>query len=284
MGVLEGKAVVITGAGRGLGRAYAMHAAGHGAAVVVNDVDGEQAEKVAAGIVASGGLALSNGDSVTGYAGASAIVEACVERFGALDGLVNNAGLNYQVPPWADDPDRVRALVEVNVLGSLYCGMAAIPVMRRQGHGAIVNIVSGSMLGKSNGAAYSASKGAVAAATYSWATDLSAEGIRVNAVSPLAWTRMVEADAVERERLSRDHTPERVAPLVTYLLSDLSSGITGQVVRSTGDALHLVRQPAVKEPVLRRETWEVEDIARAFETEFADVLEPPPAQRWLLPG
>ncbi|MQA11234.1 MAG: SDR family NAD(P)-dependent oxidoreductase [Pseudonocardiaceae bacterium] len=282
MGVLDGKAVVITGAGRGLGRAYAVHAARSGAAVLVNDIDAEPAEEVAGSIRAAGGCAVASIHSVADPGQAGELIERCVARFGAIDGLVNNAGLNYQVPPWEDDPGRMRALVEVNVLGSLYCGLAAVKTMRARGGGVIVNVGSGSMLGKPNGAAYSASKGAVASMTFSWAVDLAECGIRVNAVSPLAWTRMVAADAQERQRTTPQQTPDRIAPLVTYLLSDLSEGITGQMIRFVGDKLLIVRQPAVKAPVLVRDHWAVEDIAKAFEGELADALESPPAQRWAL--
>ncbi|MDI5978950.1 SDR family NAD(P)-dependent oxidoreductase [Amycolatopsis magusensis] len=204
MGVLEGKAVVITGAGRGLGRAYALHAA-----------------------------ALITGNAEQ----AAAMVGRCVRAFGTIDGLVGNAGLNYQVPPWDDDPARIRELVEVNVLGVVYTGLAAMRVMRERGSGVLVNAASGSLLGKPGGAAYSASKGAVASLTCSWAADLAEHGIRVNAISPLAWTRLVEADEVERARMSRDLTPALAAPLVTYLLSDLSAGLTGQLIRLRGDKL-----------------------------------------------
>ncbi|AXB43781.1 SDR family NAD(P)-dependent oxidoreductase [Amycolatopsis albispora] len=280
MGLLDGKAVVVTGAGRGLGREYARHAAAAGAAVVVNDVDPEPATEVAALITEAGGRAEVSTHSVADADQAAAIVTQCVRAFGTIDGLVNNAGLNYQVPPWADDPVRMRELIEVNVLGTMFTGMAALRVMRDRGTGVIVNVASGALLGKRGAAAYSASKGAVASLTYSWAADLAETTIRVNAISPLAWTRMVEADEVERARLSRDLTPDLAAPLVTYLLSDLSAGITGQLVRLRGDKLHLVRQHAVKQPVLTCPRWEVEDIAAAFRGELEP--EPPPAERWKL--
>ncbi|MBN6041364.1 SDR family NAD(P)-dependent oxidoreductase [Amycolatopsis sp. 195334CR] len=280
MGALQGKAVVITGAGRGLGREYALHAARAGAAVVVNDVYGEPAREVAALITEAGGRAEVSTRSVADAGEAAEIVDQCVRAFGTIDGLVNNAGLNYQAPPWDDDPARVRALVEVNVLGTMFTGMAALRVMRERGSGVIVNVASGALLGKRGGAAYSASKGAVASLTYSWAADLTELGIRVNAISPLAWTRMVEADRVERARLSRDLTPDLAAPLVTFLLSDRSAGVSGQLIRLRGEKLHLVRQHSVKEPVLTRPHWDVEDFAAAFDGEL--VPESPPAIRWKL--
>ncbi len=281
MRVLDGKAVVITGAGRGLGRAYALHAAKAGAAVVVNDVDGALAQEVAGCIQESGGRAVASTQSVADPEQASAVIERCVTVFGAIDGLVNNAALNYHALPWQDDPGRMRALVEVNVLGPLYCGIAAAKVMCALGSGAIVNVASGSMLGQASAAAYSASKGAVASMTYSWAIDLAEYGIRVNGVCPLAWTRM-QSDPLARVRCTPADSPDRIAPLVTYLLSDLAAGINGQLIRFVGDKLCLVRQPAVKDPVLLRDQWEVEDIARAFDRELTDALEPPSGHRWSL--
>lgn len=278
MGVLEGKAVVITGAGRGLGEAFARHAARSGAAVVVNDVDGKAAQEVVSSIQESGGRAVAGVGSVADPEHADALIERCVAWFGAVDGLVNNAGLRHQAMLWEEDPHRMRALVETNVLGVLYCGAAAAKAMRAQGRGAIVNIGSLAMLGQATAATYSASKGAVASMTFAWAVELAEFDIRVNGVCPVAWTRMAEADRTPAA--ARTDTPDKMAPLVTYLLSDLAAGVTGQLIRFVGGALHIVRQPALKEPVLRRDHWEVPDIAAAFDDELAAVLEPPPRFRW----
>ncbi|MGW3962778.1 SDR family NAD(P)-dependent oxidoreductase [Amycolatopsis sp. NPDC005003] len=278
MGFLDGRAVVITGAGRGLGRAFARHAAGTGAAVVVNDVDAEPARETVAAIVADGGTAVPSVGSVADADYARSLISLCRSRFGSLDGLVNNAAVGYHAAPWEDDdPERTRALVETNVLGPLHCGTAAAKVMCAQGRGVIVNVTSGSMIGQARAAAYSASKGAVASMTYSWATDLAEHGVRVNAVSPIAWTRLMAADPKGNPDAP---PPERVAPLVTYLLSDLSAGVTGQVLRLADGHLHAVRQPAIIRPVLHRESWTVAEIAAAVGGEL--VLESPPRERWTL--
>jgi NAD(P)-dependent dehydrogenase (short-subunit alcohol dehydrogenase family) len=255
MDLLKGKAVVVTGAGRGLGEAYAMQAARAGASVVVNDVEGELAEAVAGRIAREGGRALASSQSVRDPDQASAIVERCLAQFGRIDGLVNNAGLHYEALPWAEDVDAARELIEVNVLGVLYCGLAAARVMRRQRAGSIINVASASLFGQRRAGTYAASKGAVAALTSSWALDFEALGVRVNAVCPQAWTRMVQASPTARMHCAPDHTPERVAPLVIYLLSDLSTGITGQVIRFTGDQLQLLHQPGFRDPELRSERW-----------------------------
>ncbi|MGH3887798.1 MAG: SDR family NAD(P)-dependent oxidoreductase [Pseudonocardiaceae bacterium] len=292
MGILDGKAVVITGAGRGLGEAYALHAARAGASVVVNDVDGELAEAVAARIAEQGGRAVASAQSVRDPDQASGVVERCLAEFGRVDGLVNNAALNHQALPWEEDVQAARELIEVNVLGVLYCGIAAARAMRRQRAGSIVNISSGSSFGSRRAGTYSASKGAVAAVTYSWALDLAEVGVRVNGVCPLAWTRMVERSSLLTQlRVMPERTPDRVAPLITYLLSDRAEGITGQLIRFTGDQLQIVRQPGFKVPVLHRDSWATEDIAAAFDGILDHHLEPfgfakqtPPRLRVAPPG
>ncbi len=285
MGILEGKAVVITGAGRGLGEAYALHAARSGASIVVNDVEGALARAVADRIVCHGGRAVPSVKSVRDPDQASGIVEQCLATFGRVDGLVNNAALGPQeVLPWEEDSGAARDIIEVNVLGVLYCGIAAAQVMRAQGSGSIVNISSGSSFGQRRAGAYSASKGAVASLTYSWALDLEEVGVRVNGVCPLAWTRLVEQSPAAQLRCTRERTPDLVAPLITYLLSDLAEGITGQLIRCTGDQLHIVRQPAIKEPVLRCTGWDTEDIAVAFDGALGHHLEPFGLEKRMPPG
>ena len=274
MGILDGKAIAITGAGRGLGEAYAMQAAQAGAAVVVNDVDADLAEKVAEHIRSFGGRAVASGHTVADPAQAAAIVDLCVSEFGRLDGLVNNAALNYESLPWEDDPARISEAVEVNVLGVIYTGMAAIRVMREQGGGSIVNISSGAFLGQRKLGVYAATKGAVASLSCSWALDLEAEKIRVNTVCPVAHTRMVWWSERALRAVSADRTPGKVAPLVLFLLSDRAEGITGQIVRCNGPQLHLVGQPYFKQPILERDTWDTAGVQHAFDHVFQAHLEP----------
>ncbi|MDU0289479.1 SDR family oxidoreductase [Saccharothrix longispora] len=274
MGILDGKAVVITGAGRGLGEAYAMHAAQAGAAVVVNDVDGDLADQVAEHIRAYGGRAVASAHTVADPSEAEKIVGMCLTEFGRVDGLVNNAGLNYESRPWEDDPDTIRQTVEVNLLGVIYTGMAAMRAMREQGGGSIVNISSGAFLGQRKLGTYSATKGAVASLSASWALDLESENIRVNAVCPVAHTRMVWKSERSLRAIPADRTPGKVAPLVLFLLGDDAAGITGQVVRCNGRQLHLIGHPYFKQPILESDTWDTSSVKRAFDGVLQAHLEP----------
>jgi NAD(P)-dependent dehydrogenase (short-subunit alcohol dehydrogenase family) len=275
VGILDGKAIVVTGAGRGLGEAYALHAAQAGARLVVNDIDAEFAERTAANIRDYGGEAVASTHNMAEAKDAAAVIEMCLDTYGRLDGLVNNAGVNYDVQPWDDTPDRMRELFEVNVFGSFNCGLAAIKAMRAAGTaGSIVNIASGALLGQRQLAAYSASKGAIASLTYSWALDLDDLGIRVNAVCPVAHTRMVWTSERSLRATPPERTPSKVAPLVLFLLSDSAVGITGQLIRCNGRDLHVVGQPYLKQPILTNENWDTATVERAFNDVLQAHLEP----------
>ncbi|HKN99925.1 MAG TPA: SDR family oxidoreductase [Pseudonocardiaceae bacterium] len=275
MGILDGKAVVVTGAGRGLGEAYAIHAAHAGARLVVNDVDADFAERTADHIRSYGGEAVASGHDVSRPAEAQAVIDYCVDTYGGIDGLVNNAGVNYEALPWDDSPERMRELFETNVFGVFHCGQAAIVAMRAAGTaGSIVNIASGALLGQRRLAAYAASKGAVASLTYSWALDTDDIGIRVNAVCPVAHTRMVWESERSLRNSPPERTPGRVAPLVLFLLSDRSAGITGQLVRCDGRELHIVGQPYLKQPILTNDNWDTATVEQAFTDVFQAHLEP----------
>ncbi|SEQ35422.1 NAD(P)-dependent dehydrogenase, short-chain alcohol dehydrogenase family [Lentzea xinjiangensis] len=258
MAILTGKAVVITGAGQGLGRAFASHAAEHGAAVVINDIDEPLARQVADAITERGGKAVVSAGSVADPQQAEIMVDTCTAAFGRIDGLVNNAGIRYQASIGEDDPTRMRELIETNVLGTLYCTNAAVQSMRG---GSIVNLGSVAMAGQPTALTYSASKGAIASITAGAANELHDKGIRVNAVCPVAWTRMAAADTTAVPGGS----PESIAPLVTYLLSDRSAKVTGQLIRFAHGKLHVMGQTSPKEPVIEQDGWDVEKITEAFE-------------------
>jgi NAD(P)-dependent dehydrogenase (short-subunit alcohol dehydrogenase family) len=263
MGELDGSAVIVTGAGRGLGRAYALAAAAAGATVVVNDVDAEVAAAVAEEIEAAGGSARARAGSVASWAEAEALIAYCAAELGSVDGLVNNAGVLHAAAPWEETEAGLRQIVDVNLLGTMYCGAHALRAMRDQGRGSIVNVTSGAHLGVAEIGAYAATKGAIVSATYSWALATAGSGVRVNAIAPNAASRMaavfLRGDQVEQE------PPERVAPLVVYLLSKRSALLTGQVVRLDGTELSLLRPGRFGDGV-RRSEWTVETIAEELES------------------
>ena len=236
MTLLSGRSIVVTGAGKGLGRAYALACAAHGADVVVNDIDEHSAYECARAIVAAGGRAVHVAGSVASWSVAAAMVDAAVRRFGRIDGLVANAGIIHHARPWEEDEASLRRIVEVNVLGVLFCATHAMRAMVRQGTGgSIVTVVSGARFGLDGMSAYGATKGAVAAMTAAWAREGAAVGIRVNAISPLAATDMAALDPrPDRPRLG---SPEDVAPAVVALLSDATAGVTGRILRFDGTTL-----------------------------------------------
>lgn len=269
MGYLTGRAVVITGAGRGIGRACALLAAAEGASVVVNDIDQDVAESTAEEIGKAGGRAVAVPGDVSDWAAAEAVIASCTEEYGAIDGLVNNAGRYALAESDHVDEAHVRSLVETNVIGVIACGTHALSAMVAQGRGAIVNVVSGAHFGIPHMAVYGATKGAVASLTYGWAVEFGGRGVRVNAVSPLAQTRMLDATAAWfADHGGRGMRPDNPAPAVNapamvYLLSDSSAALNGQIVRIEGDQLSIVAHPVVRHPVLRG-MWTVEAIDEAF--------------------
>ncbi|HKN56459.1 MAG TPA: SDR family oxidoreductase [Amycolatopsis sp.] len=288
-GLLQNRAIVVTGAGRGLGEAFAVHVARAGGAVVVNDIDAHLAERTAENIRTHGGRAVASGHNVADAVQAQDLVDLCVKEFGGIDGLVNNAALNYEALPWEDDVEQAKELIEVNVLGVVYTGLAAIKAMVGSGTGgSIVNISSGASLGQRKLGVYAASKGAVASLTYSWALDLEDAGIRVNAVCPLAHTRMVWKSERSLRACPPDRTPSRIAPVVLFLLGDGSHGITGQMIRCNGPQLHVMGQPFLKQPILERPVWDTETVQKAFDEVFSAHLEnyglekrvPPRLRKW----
>jgi NAD(P)-dependent dehydrogenase (short-subunit alcohol dehydrogenase family) len=290
--LLQGRAVAITGAGRGLGRAYALDAAAHGAGVVVNDVDSGHAALVVDEIDEAGGVALASGHDISDPDQAQALIDACVERFGRIDGLVNNAGLYHETPLWDEDPARVRRVVEVNVLGTASCTIAAARAMGSGG--SIVNASSGGLYGFPTAATYGMTKGAVAALTFAAALDLEERGIRVNAISPKALTRLTE-NALGRHSTPlggaeapladiEQRLPERIAPLVTFLLSDLSAGISGQFLRFDGERIAVVPTTGFADhPSALAAAWDPHAIADAFAGELGSALQPYGVERRLPP-
>lgn len=279
---LQGKSIIVIGAGRGIGAAVADHLASEGAALLLADIDAEAADATAARLHAAGRCAASMPVDVTHWHACEALVAQCVSLYGQLDGLANFAGMLHLGTPWDEaEGDSARRLFEVNLLGSYNAGIHAMRQMHRQGNGgAIVNTCSGTQAGMAAGAAYSASKGGVASLTYAWAIDGAAHGIRVNALSPVATTTMTRQtdDYMRRSgqlQGERPHVdPACNAPAVAFLLSDAALHVNGQVLRVHGDQIQLMSHPAIMMPVLVREAWDVPSIAQQLAHAFPQGLPP----------
>jgi NAD(P)-dependent dehydrogenase (short-subunit alcohol dehydrogenase family) len=249
MALLEGKVALVTGAGRGLGRSHALTLASHGATVIVNDVgaavvgggrDESVAQTVAQEILTAGGRAEADHTDISTIAGAGDVVQHAVDAFGRLDIVVNNAGISRRVALVDLDDEVLDLHLGVHLKGTVGTMKAAFPVMAEQGAGAVVNTVSGAGLYPEhpNTTGYACAKAAVYAATLVAAVEGRPLGIRVNAVSPLAVTRMSEAffsraAPGEAERLD----PARVSVVVAFLASPLAAGITGRILRIEGGHL-----------------------------------------------
>jgi len=251
----EGRVVVVTGAGRGIGREHALSLARHGAHVVVNDlgagVDGSggdesPANQVVKEIEAMGGKAISNGDDISSFEGAERLIKTAVETFGDLHGVVNNAGIlrdrmmaNMSEAEW-------DAVIKVHLKGTFAPSHFAAAYWRDQSKagkpvdGRIINTTSVSGIygnvGQSN---YGAAKAGIAAFTVITALELARYGVTVNAVAPVALTRMTEnlqpTPPTDEEREAQ--SPRWIAPIVTWLASAESKDVTGRVFEASGDVL-----------------------------------------------
>jgi NAD(P)-dependent dehydrogenase (short-subunit alcohol dehydrogenase family) len=242
----DGRVALITGAGHGLGRAYALDLAQRGAAVVVNDlgaqVDGsgtgspQAADAVVAEIVARGGQAWANHDSVASEAGAAAMVRAAVDRFGRLDIVVNNAGIELNGPMVEVPLAAMRRLFDVHFFGTVAVCQAAWPHLVASGAGRIVNTTSSGIFGMEQRSAYTAAKGAVFAFTRTLAIEAEAVGIKVNCIAPAAGTRMTEASntpAFIRRVMLESKPPALVAPAVA-LLAHERCPVNGETLSAGG--------------------------------------------------
>jgi NAD(P)-dependent dehydrogenase (short-subunit alcohol dehydrogenase family) len=250
--VCDGRVCIVTGAGRGLGREYALLLARHGAKVVVNDIgasldgngiDDRPAQSVVDEICEQGGVAVANYDDVASWDGASAIVSQAIEAFGGLDVLVNNAGIirdrmlaTMSEPEWDD-------VIRIHLKGAFATARHAVAYWRErskkglENDARIINTTSASGLyaniGQSN---YGSAKSGIATLTLIVAQEVVAYGVTVNAVSPGALTRLTEGLEMSEERRST-FGAERVAPLVSWLASTKSADVTGEIFECSGRVL-----------------------------------------------
>jgi len=220
----DGKVAIITGAGGGLGRCHALDLARRGAAVVINDLgtsvdgagtSGPAADAVVAEIVAAGGTAVANGDSVATRAGGAAIVQAALDAFGRVDIVINNAGILRDAAFKNMTPELVDTVLDVHLKGAFNVTHAAWGHLREQGYGRIINTSSGSgIFGNFGQANYGAAKMGIVGLTQVLAIEGARNGITVNAIAPIARTRMTEQLMGD---LGASLDPELISPLVTYL-------------------------------------------------------------------
>jgi 3-oxoacyl-[acyl-carrier protein] reductase len=277
MGVLEGKAAAVTGGGRGIGRGHCLHLAQQGAAVLVNDIDLEAAGAVCEEIAEQGGRAAVNTSDISTRDGARYLVSQCVEEFGALHVLVNNAGNARDRSFLKMTDDEFMSVVRVHQGGTFMCSQEAALRMREQGTGgAIVNTVSAAHFGNFGQTNYAGSKGAIASMTYTWALELARYGIRVNAISPAGTTRMSAtykgADGREIEMPFIDPTENGAA--VAFLCSDHASGISGQIFGTGNGRMAILEHPRYGASVERTGGWSTQDLVDEFEEHFKAKLEP----------
>ncbi|MCU1659551.1 MAG: Short-chain dehydrogenase/reductase, partial [Pseudonocardiales bacterium] len=209
---LSDRVVIVTGAGRGLGRTHALSLAGRGASVVVNDLSREHAESVVAEIEAGGGKALASLESISEPKNGQAIVDLAVDRFGTVDAIVNNAGFLRNAEFEEQTPDTLTALLDVHLSGPFFLTQAAWPVMRAQGYGRVVMTSSaGGMFAMGGQANYAAAKAGVYGLTKALAFEGRPHGILVNAVLPHANTEIRNHDPAMQTDPSRKEAERRWA-------------------------------------------------------------------------
>ncbi|WP_157218908.1 SDR family oxidoreductase [Flavisphingomonas formosensis] len=276
-GLLAGKVIAVTGAGRGIGRAIAMECAAEGAAVVINDfggslggegIDAGPAAEAVAKIAASGGRAVANVANVADPAGARSIVDDAIRTFGRIDGIINNAGISRDAMFHKMSAIDWQAVLDVHLGGSFHLSRAAAPHFREQGGGAFVHMTSTSgLIGNVGQSNYSAAKMGVIGLSNSIALDMKRFGVRSNCVAPFAWSRMTASIPAEteaqKERIERlkTMTPETVAPIVAYLCSDAAADVTGQIFCVRRNEVFLFSPPRPVRSVHRQQGWTPATIA-----------------------
>lgn len=291
MGMMDGKAVLVTGAGRGVGRGIALAMAEAGAAVVVNDLgvslsgeDGGEAspaEQVAAEIVAAGGRAVANHDSVADWDGACAMVKAAVDSFGRIDAVVNNAGNLRDMFFHKMGPEDFDAVIAVHLKGSFNTSRAAAPFFKEQGSGAYVHMTSTSgLIGNFGQANYAAAKLGIVGLSKSIALDMQRFGVRSNAIAPFAWTRMIDSIPTDTpEQQSRVEglkklDADKIAPFVVALASDAGAKVSGQIFAVRNNEIFLFSQPRPIRTAHTAEGWTPETVAERVFDQFANDFYP----------
>jgi NAD(P)-dependent dehydrogenase (short-subunit alcohol dehydrogenase family) len=277
-GMMEGKVVVVTGAGGGIGREIAVMMAAAGARVIINDIGASltgggvsetPAQQTREVIRQGGGEAEISTDSVAEWSSAQRIIQAAIDHFGRIDAVVNNAGILRDGIFHRMSADDWLSVISVHLNGSFFVSRAAAEHFRRQESGAFVHITSTSgLIGNIGQANYAAAKLGITALSKSIALDMQRYNVRSNCLSPWAWSRMtssIPASTPEQklmvEKLQR-MTPDKNAPLAVFLASDAAKGVTGQVFGTRMHEIYLFSSPRPVRIVHRADGWTPETIAQ----------------------
>lgn len=274
---VKDKVVLVTGAGGGIGRDFALAMAREGAKVVVNDIgasvhgegrDLARADAVVKEIEALGGTAIANGDSVSDWDAAHRMVAQAVGTFGRIDCVINNAGILRDRFFFNMSKDEWLAVVDVHLNGAFYVSRAAAPHFKEQQSGSYIHMVSTSgLIGNLGQANYSAAKLGVAALSKSIAMDMAKFNIRSNCISPFAWSRMIGAmptgtpeQRARVERLQKMET-SKIAPLAVYLASDQAAGVSGQIFAVRANEIFLMSQSRPIRAMQASDGWTPQSVA-----------------------
>jgi len=286
---LKNRVAVITGAGRGIGRAIAIAMAQEDATVVINDAISESAESVAKEITAKKGKAIPFTGDITRFDVARQLVQTTVSQFGSVDILVNNAGVFASGKAWEMSEADWDNCIAVSLKGAFNCTRHACGIMKEKGWGRIVNATSPARMGQPEAGAYAAAKAGLVGYTISLAMELGKYGITSNAYSPMARTAMAfSPEALERhkrryeggwvtketyEKMLDPPPPEAMAPLIVYLATNEAGDINGQVFDVRGDSIS-VHDGTPQKKTIRKASgfWTVEELTEAVPREMKDTF------------
>lgn len=299
---LKGKVAVVTGAGRGLGRAHALALAAEGAKVVVNDLGGEwngtgsstaPGDEVVAEIRKAGGEAVASYESVATKQGGEKIIETATDNFGRLDILMNNAGILKDRMIFKMTEEEWDAVIKTHLYGHYYCTMPASVIFREQRSGRIINTSSVAWLGNLSQANYSAAKAGIVGFTRTVARDMGRYGVTCNAICPLAKTRLglrpeqlkaakraaEKGDTFMLELWQRmEHLmPEDVSPFVVYLATDEAANINGCVFSVQGGDIGIYPDPVLTSIIHKEGRWTIDELIDIMPRTIAkDLVNPAP--------